>query len=167
MTKNSSSVNPATVYLGLGSNLGCRKTNLEQALEHVRRFPRSQPQGLKETLWVRVTRSSSIYETQPWGFASQGPFLNQVLEVETTVSAPCLLAEIKAAEETIGRVPSVRYGPRSIDIDILLYRDIVIDQPGLQIPIVVPEVFLQDQLGEEERHLLLSPPPQVIQGVLT
>ena len=134
VTTNSSSANPKTVYLGLGSNLGCRKTNLDQALEHIRRLPRSQSQSVQETRWARVTRSSSIYETQPWGYAGQGPFLNQVLEVETTVSAQCLLYEVKAAEETMGRVPSVRYGPRAIDIDILLYGDEVIDRPDLQVP---------------------------------
>ena len=134
MTTNASGANPAPVYLGLGSNLGCRKTNLNQALEHIRSFPQSQPQGVHGTLWLRVTRTSSIYETRPWGYASQGPFLNQVLEVETTISASCLLSEIKAAEESMGRVPSVRYGPRVIDIDILLYGDEVIDRPELQVP---------------------------------
>ena len=126
--------NPATVYLGLGSNLGYRSANLEQALKHIKRFPQTGTGAAHPSLFAKVIRASSIYETQPWGYVDQGPFLNQVLEVATNISPQLLLAEIKAAEQSLGREPGIRYGPRLIDIDILFYGDQVIDSPDLTVP---------------------------------
>ena len=126
--------NPATVYLGLGSNLGCRSANLEQALQHIKRFPQTWTGAAHPSLFAKVIRASSLYETQPWGYLDQGPFLNQVLEVATNISPQLLLAEIKATEQSLGREPGIRYGPRLIDIDILFYGDQVIDSPDLTVP---------------------------------
>jgi 2-amino-4-hydroxy-6-hydroxymethyldihydropteridine diphosphokinase len=113
-----------TAYLGLGSNLGDRRRNLQDALE------------LLDTLddGVRVIRSSNIYETEPWGLADQPKFLNCVLEVTATVSPERLLALANQVEQTLGREWSPRYGPRLIDVDVLLYGDITMDTPDLQIP---------------------------------
>jgi 2-amino-4-hydroxy-6-hydroxymethyldihydropteridine diphosphokinase len=113
-----------TAYLGLGSNLGDRLKNLQDASE------------LLDTLddGVRVIRSSNIYETEPWGLADQPKFLNCVLEVTTTVSPERLLVLAKQVEQTLGREWSPRYGPRLIDVDVLLYGDITMDTPDLQIP---------------------------------
>ena len=113
-----------TAYLGLGSNLGDRRKSLQDASE------------LLDTLddGVRVIRSSNIYETEPWGLADQPKFLNCVLEVTTTVSPEGLLALAKQVEQTLGREWSPRYGPRLIDVDVLLYGDITMDTPDLQIP---------------------------------
>ena len=131
--------NPATVYLGLGSNLGCRSANLEQALQCIKRFPQTgtgaaQPSLSAPSPFARIIRASSVYETKPWGYLDQGPFLNQVLEMETNISPQSLLAEIKAAEQSLGREPGIRYGPRLIDIDVLFYGDRVIDSPDLTVP---------------------------------
>ena len=111
----------ARVYLATGSNLGNRIAHL-RAVEGA-----LTPQ-------VRVLRASPIYETAPWGYTDQQPFLNQVLEAETDLSPLDLLAASKQAEQAIGRQPTFTNGPRVIDIDILFYSDLVLDQSGLQIP---------------------------------
>jgi 2-amino-4-hydroxy-6-hydroxymethyldihydropteridine diphosphokinase len=118
-------VAPTTAYLGLGSNVGDRKANLERALEL-----------LAATQGIRVLRSSSIYETEPWGLAEQPQFLNSALEIQTFLEPATLLAAVKAIEAEMGRVPTLRYGPRNIDVDLLLYGNMVIDweTPDLQIP---------------------------------
>ncbi len=110
-----------TAFLCLGSNLGDRFFSLRQVLELL---PPS----------VRLVRSSAIYETTPWGFTNQPDFFNQVIEVQTSDSPLELLKHLKKIEKQIGRKPSFRYGPRSIDIDILLYDDLILDTPKLHIP---------------------------------
>jgi 2-amino-4-hydroxy-6-hydroxymethyldihydropteridine diphosphokinase len=111
----------AIVYLGLGSNLGDRRANLLAAA-----------QGLPPL--ARVLRESSIYETEPWGFQDQPAFLNQVIEAETSLPPMGLLAALKTLETNLGRQDSFRYGPRLIDLDILLYDQLVLNQPDLVIP---------------------------------
>lgn len=114
-----------TAYLGLGSNLGQREANLAQAVHFVSRCRQMQ-----------VLRSSSIYETEPWGFTDQPTFLNAVVEVSTRLEPASLLELAKTVEAEVGREPTFRWGPRLIDVDILLYADQVIhqDNPDLQIP---------------------------------
>ncbi len=112
-----------TAYLGLGTNLGAREDNLKRAA-HLLTGPTS----------IRLIRSSSIYETAPWGFSDQPQFLNCVLEVETGLSPNELLRFVKGLEADMGREPSSRFGPRIIDLDILLYGDQTVQQPDLQIP---------------------------------
>lgn len=109
------------VYLALGSNLGNRSKNLLSAIHYL------EPD-------VRVISCSPVYETPPWGYEDQPKFLNQVIEVETDLAPGDLLANLKKIEDQIGREDSFRYGPRSIDIDILFYDDLVIDTPPLIIP---------------------------------
>ena len=109
------------VYLGLGSNLGDRKANLGAAV-----------QGLESV--SRLLATSPIYETPPWGYMDQPDFLNQVIRVETDLSPSELLVYLKALETRLGRTATVRYGPRTIDIDVLFYDDLVLDEPGLTIP---------------------------------
>ena len=113
-----------TAYLGLGSNLGDRRKNLRDASE------------LLDTLddGVGVLRSSNVYETEPWGLADQPKFLNAVLEIAASVPPERLLALAKEVERTLGREWSPRYGPRLIDVDVLLYGDAVVEQSDLQIP---------------------------------
>lgn len=110
-----------TVYLALGSNLGDRLANLEAALA-----------ALPPT--VHLVAASSVYETPPWGYLDQPAFLNQVVKVETDLPPGELLTYLKALEVQLGRVDSVRYGPRVIDLDILFYDDLVLEIPGLNIP---------------------------------
>ncbi len=111
----------AIVFLGLGSNLGDRQANLEAAIDAL---------GPK----VRAMARSPIYETEPWGYADQPKFLNQVVQGETELIPEELLKHIKEVEGRVGRTASFRYGPREIDIDILLYDDLVLETPELTIP---------------------------------
>lgn len=110
-------------WLGLGSNLGDRAAMLRQAVEAMRALPD-----------VVVDRCSAVYETEPWGNDNQGPFLNCVVAVRTTLPPEQLLDALLAIERKMGRVRAERNGPRSIDIDILLYGMEVIDRPGCTIP---------------------------------
>ena len=111
-----------TIYLGLGSNLGDRLGNLKQALHLL---------AEELTVWC----ISSIYETDPWGFRDQPPFLNCVCSVNSSLELQELLTLAKSVEKRIGRVPSeVKWGPRIIDVDVLLFGDRVVEKPGLEIP---------------------------------
>jgi 2-amino-4-hydroxy-6-hydroxymethyldihydropteridine diphosphokinase len=112
---------PHSVFIALGANLGDRQANLQQARQLL------HPQ-------VRLLAASSIYETPPWGYADQPPFLNQVLQGETRLNPKRLLAHLKKIEKLMGRQPSVRFGPRPIDLDILFYDRLVLDTPELTIP---------------------------------
>jgi dihydropteroate synthase/2-amino-4-hydroxy-6-hydroxymethyldihydropteridine diphosphokinase len=109
------------VYLGLGSNLGDRYGRLIEALE------RLQP-------CVTIEAISSIYETEPWGYADQPRFLNAVCGGETELSPQGLLDAVKTIEAEMGREPTFRFGPRAIDIDILLYGAEAIEQDNIAIP---------------------------------
>ncbi len=112
-------------YLGLGANVGDRSGNLAAALSE-----------LAGAAGVRLLRRSAVYETEPWGYAGQPAFLNCAAEVATTLSPARLLALVKDIEARLGRQPGFRYGPRVIDLDILLFGEAVIHltEPDLQIP---------------------------------
>lgn len=116
---------PVTAYLSLGSNLGQREANLAEAVR-----------SLSHDDQITVITTSSIYETAPWGYPDQPDFLNCAAEVKTTLGPVPLLERVKEVEAQVGRQPSFRYGPRAIDVDILLYGDLVIqvETPDLQIP---------------------------------
>ena len=128
-------------YLGLGSNLGCREANLEAAIGQLSQSSntesgdtkcgQTQPK-IKQT--IKILRVSSIYETTPWGLEDQPVFLNCVLEVETRLTPSAVLELAKRVEDILGRQPGTRYGPRLIDVDILFYGKVVVEQPDLQIP---------------------------------
>jgi 2-amino-4-hydroxy-6-hydroxymethyldihydropteridine diphosphokinase len=111
----------ADVYLGLGSNLGNRRSNLRAALAALRR-------------WGEIAAVSRMYETEPVGLAEQPPFLNMACLLRTTLSPSALREATIAIERQLGRRPAARNGPRSIDIDILLYDELDIDEPELTIP---------------------------------
>ena len=112
-----------TAYLGLGTNLGDRWANLREALRLLTEGP-----GL------RLLRCSQVYETEPWGVTEQPRFLNCAAEVAVTLNPEALLTRCKEVEERLGRLPGPRWGPRLIDLDILLYGTQVVDLPHLQIP---------------------------------
>lgn len=118
-------MNSHKVYLGLGSNLGdCRK-NLERAIRLI-----GDRVG-------QVTRQSSFIETEPWGFESLNKFMNAVILCETTRSPREVLLLTQQIERDMGRMKksvSGGYADRAIDIDILLYDDVTIDEPDLKIP---------------------------------
>ncbi len=83
---------------------------------------------------VRIVKSSSIYETEPWGVADQPLFLNQVIEGETELTALGLLRFLKQIEQEMGRTETIRFGPRLIDLDVLLYGELQMQTPELTIP---------------------------------
>jgi GTP cyclohydrolase-4 len=109
------------VYLGLGANMGDRQANLEMAIEL-----------LGERLDIRQV--SSVYETEPVGYEDQPMFLNAVCRVQTDIGPLQLLSLVKGIEASMGRVPNFTDGPRPIDIDIILYGDLVMVDPELTIP---------------------------------
>ena len=112
----------ARVYVGLGTNLGNRTAGLQQALSKL------------EDAGARIEALSAVYETEPVGLRQQPWFLNMVCAVETD-QTPCdLLATLQGIEYSMGRLRTVRWGPRPIDLDILLYDELVLDDLCLTIP---------------------------------
>jgi 2-amino-4-hydroxy-6-hydroxymethyldihydropteridine diphosphokinase len=112
---------PTTAYIGLGSNMGDRTGACRRALELLNRAG-------------RITAVSSLYCTEPVGYREQEEFINAVAEVETGLSPHDLLTVCQAIENELGRVRLVRWGPRAVDLDILLYGNTVIKMPDLLIP---------------------------------
>ncbi|TME22662.1 MAG: 2-amino-4-hydroxy-6-hydroxymethyldihydropteridine diphosphokinase [Chloroflexi bacterium] len=110
------------VWLALGSNLGDRAGYLEAARQAL------------PVVGITVVRSSRVAETEPLGIRDQPQFLNQVLEVETSLEPRPLLDTVKRIERQLGRTTRQRWGPREIDIDILRYDGRIVDEPGLHIP---------------------------------
>ncbi len=109
-------------YIGLGANLGDREATIRRALELL---------GER----VEVVAVSSLAETEPWGLADQPRFVNGAAAVETDLSPRELLAVLLDVERALGRSrEGPRYGPRTIDLDLLLYGDVVVDEPGLTVP---------------------------------
>jgi 2-amino-4-hydroxy-6-hydroxymethyldihydropteridine diphosphokinase len=125
-------------YLGLGSNLGRRERNLSAARRRLRQ------KG------ARILRQSRVIETEPWGVEDQPRFLNQVVEVEWEGSPRQLLRAAKAVEREGGRKRTGRWGPRVIDVDILLFGDRRVSAPDLKIPHPQLEArpFVLEGLGE-------------------
>ena len=109
------------VFLGIGTNLGDRERNLQDALAVL-----SQK--------MVILKESSIYQTAPWGYLDQPAFLNQAIEAQTDLSPLNLLGFLKDTEKVLGRQANFRYGPRLIDLDILFYGNRIIQTPRLQIP---------------------------------
>ena len=110
-------------YLGLGSNIGDRKQQLLKAIDLIGNI-----KGIK------VTKQSSIYETAPIGYTDQPNFLNLCLEIETELSPQQLLKHCLDIEQQLHRVREIRWGPRTLDIDILLYSDDIIETDNLSVP---------------------------------
>ena len=112
----------AEVYLLLGSNLGDRLQHLGKA------------KVLIAERCGAITAQSAIYETAAWGNTEQQSFYNQAIGINTTLAPADLLVAVKAIEKEVGRVETIHWGPRIIDIDIILYEAEVVDLPQLQIP---------------------------------
>ena len=111
----------AAAYLSLGSNLGDREANIRKALEF-----------LAES--VRIIKVSSLYETAPIGVTDQNEFINAVVLVETDLDPMSLLSAVREIENVMGRVRNFHWGPRVIDVDILLYDGATINTPELTVP---------------------------------
>jgi 2-amino-4-hydroxy-6-hydroxymethyldihydropteridine diphosphokinase len=127
--------------LGIGSNLGDRRKNIKRAIEL-----------LSKTKGVKIHQVSRIYETEPVAGPPQGKFLNGAIKIKTILSAGGLLKVLKDIEKKLGRVRTIRYGPRTIDLDILLYGTKTINKKNLKIP--HPRMF--------EREFVLKPLREII-----
>lgn len=137
----------ATIFLGLGSNLGDRRANLRGAVALLQeRFTQQQV--------------SSLYETEPVGYLEQPTFLNAVWQGQAEADAETVYAWIKEIESKLGRTPTFPNGPRNIDIDLLLYNDLILTTPQLMVP--------HPRMGE--RAFVLEPlcevAPNVVHPVL-
>lgn len=128
-------------YLGIGSNLGNRSRNIKKALDYLTR-----------TKDIKLEKVSRVYETQSQGGPPQGKFLNAAVKIKTPLSPQALLKTLKKIEKDLGRKKTVRFGPREIDLDILLYADRLIKQKNLAIP--HPRMF--------EREFVLRPLREII-----
>ena len=113
----------ANAFVGIGSKLGDREDHLRRAVEL-----------LAAEDAISVLASSQVRETEPVGPVAQGPFLNGAVQVETELAPRELLERLLAIEERLGRVRRERFGPRTIDLDLLVYEDAVVDEPGLTLP---------------------------------
>lgn len=115
---------PATAYIALGANLGDRRANIESALEKLRQTPNLTLQKI----------STLIENAAMGGPADSPPFLNGAAEIQTTLSAAQLLTRLLEIEKEIGRVRREKWGPRLIDLDLLLYDNQIISEPNLTLP---------------------------------
>jgi 2-amino-4-hydroxy-6-hydroxymethyldihydropteridine diphosphokinase len=136
------------IHLLIGSNMGDRQAYLAQAVAEI-----GQKIG-------KITQKSRLYETQAWGLTNQPDFINQALEVETTLSPQATLTTILGIETDMGRTRAEKWAERTIDIDILLFDDVVVEEADLQIPHPrLPErnfalVPLMEIAGELEHPIL-------------
>jgi dihydroneopterin aldolase/2-amino-4-hydroxy-6-hydroxymethyldihydropteridine diphosphokinase len=114
---------PITAYIGMGSNIGDREDMLKQAVDKLQAHPS-----------VRIKRCSSLYETDPVGYTEQPPFLNMVAAVETDLAPDILFQSMLEVERKLGRTRDIRWGPRTIDLDLLLYGEETIRTDMLTVP---------------------------------
>ena len=112
----------AIAYIGIGSNLGNRQENCLRAIE------------LLQKKGIIVIKRSSLYETEPWGVKDQPRFINMAIEIDTSLEPKELLKILKNIEKELGREKSSKWGPRIIDLDILLFDDIILNEDNLKIP---------------------------------
>jgi 2-amino-4-hydroxy-6-hydroxymethyldihydropteridine diphosphokinase len=138
----------AKVHIGIGSNVGDRRASCHTAVDLLRQAGQT------------ILKQSSLYETEPWGVENQPLFINMAIEIQTDLPPIELLSLLKKIEKNMGRVYTDRWGPRVIDLDILLYEDLVITGRELQIPhpAMHERAFVLKPLAEiapEEMHPVL------------
>jgi len=133
-------------YVGLGSNLGDRESVIADAVSALGSHPE-----------IEVVRVSTLRETEPWGPVEQPRFLNGAIALETAFAPRVLLGALLDVERRLGRVRHERWGPRTIDLDLLLYGDSVIDEPGLTVPHprLRERAFVLEPLLELDRSLVV------------
>ena len=117
-------------YIGIGSNVGDKARQCEQGISEIQKLDRH-----------RLLARSSLYKTQPIGYIEQDWFINLVIKIETEMDAPALLSSLKEIESRLGRVETLRWGPRTIDLDILFFNDHQIQTDEL----TVPHPLIQDR----------------------
>ena len=147
------------VYLSLGSNIGDRKKYIQKAIE-----------AIEKTDGIKVLKKSGLYETTPVGYLEQDLFLNAVIKIKTDLSAREILRIINKIEAELDRKREIRWGPRTIDIDILIFSDKKINEPDLIVPhkemlnrlfVLVPlseiydgEYFYKEEIAEKINELV-------------
>lgn len=155
-------------YVGIGSNLGEREFLIRKAVEGLRELPRTA-----------VIQVSSLYDTDPVGEIEQPVFLNAVVRLETELSARELLWHLLLLEKRMGRVRTQRWGPRSIDLDLLFHGDELIEEPDLRVPhpeahlrafVLMPLLeldpdFVHPESGESVRKLIRKLDPTTTPSV--
>ena len=132
------------IIIGLGSNIGDRERNIKEALVNLGKNPA-----------ISVKAESSLYETKPFGYVDQPDFLNAVAVIDTSLSPLELLDVCQAVEGQLGRKREIRWGPRTIDIDILIYNDYSCQTPMLTLP----------HPGLQERLFVLVPLAELLPDV--
>ncbi len=144
-------------YIGIGSNLGDKLVHCEKAISEILRIDRQ-----------KLLAKSSFYKTQPIGYRSQDWFVNGVIKIETDLEAHELLQTLKTIESQLGRAETFRWGPRTIDLDILFFDDIQIRTEGLQIPhpLIQDRQFVLIPLVEIDRDLIHPVFKKTIQELL-
>lgn len=137
-------------FLGLGSNVGDRRAFLQAALDRIDVLPKT-----------RVRRTSSLYETEPWGAVPQPRYLNLVAEIETGLAPEALLTHVLAIEAVLGRVRTVRWGPRTIDVDLLWMEgeERATDRLTLPHPRLVERAFVLVPLAELDAQVVVRGRP--------
>ena len=146
------------VYIALGSNIAPRVDYLNRAIE-----------AIGQVEQMSVVKQSSIYETEPVGYQDQAKFLNQVIEVQTTYSPMELLLACQSIEKKLGRERDVRWGPRTIDLDILLYNheDIITNQLIVPHPRMDSRAFVLVPLAELNPELVIPTTNQTVSEQLS
>jgi len=132
-------------YIGLGSNLGDRALNIQLAIEKIKQIQNT-----------KITKISSIIETLPVGGPAQGKFLNAAIEIQTNISCRELLKNLQTIESELGRLRTVKNGPRTIDLDILFCEDLQIREKDLIVP--HPRI--------KEREFVLTPLREIAPGIV-
>ena len=132
-------------YIGIGSNIGDKLHNCEKAISEILKVDRH-----------KLLAKSSLFKTQPVGYISQDWFVNGVIKIETDLKAHELLQTLETIESQLGRTETFRWGPRTIDLDILFFDDIEIHTEGLQIPhpLIQERQFVLIPLVEIDRDLI-------------
>jgi 2-amino-4-hydroxy-6-hydroxymethyldihydropteridine diphosphokinase len=146
-----------TAYIALGSNMGNRFENLRQAIEK-----------LNQITEIKVVNTSSVYETDPVGYEEQDQFLNMVLEAETNLEPFQLLSVCMKIERELGRKRGIRWGPRTMDLDILLYNQENIKSEMLTVPHprMHERAFVMVPLIEIQPNIMLPGTDRTLQAVL-
>jgi len=164
MPEDESRRGPKIIYLGLGSNIGDRDANLRDAIQRLAAAD------------LKILRVSPVYETEPVDYADQRWFLNLVVEAQTSLFPMMLLSRIGRIERELGRVRTIPKGPRTIDIDILLYGKAVVRTARLEVPhprmgdrrfVLAPLADLSPELRHPVTHqtirrMLEAAPPQAV-----
>ena len=138
-------------YLGLGTHVGDREEYLKKACKLI-----------NDNTKINIINASKVYETKAWGYTDQDDFLNMCLEIQTILTPKELLKVCQEVEQALIRVRTIRWGPRTIDVDILFYNDEIINEENLTVPhprikerafVLIPLLDLNEELMIDDKYL--------------